>query len=77
MAHRISSLRRTNLVAIGGIADMLRADWVGSIRKSDPTSPFHNLSFCESTRQSLSSPADDEIDIAFVFRHRFSFPFMR
>jgi hypothetical protein len=26
----------------------VRADWLGSIRKSDPPSPFHNLSFCES-----------------------------
>jgi hypothetical protein len=29
---------------------MLRADWLGPIRKSDPPSPFHNLSFCESGR---------------------------
>ncbi len=32
---RISSLRRTNSVAIGGRADILRADWFGAIEDRD------------------------------------------
>jgi hypothetical protein len=75
----VSRRRLTGGACSGGViaARELSAGQMSRESHEAAPAPFHNLSFCESTRQSLSSPADDEIDIAFVFRHRFSFPFMR
>ena len=48
MALRVSSLRCTNSVAIGGRADILRACWLRAILGACAPPPFHNPSFCES-----------------------------
>ena len=43
LALRYRSMRRTNRVAIGGKADILRSDWLGAIRCSVPPSDRFGL----------------------------------